>query len=272
MHPFDTDISLTPQGEQDFAAIVSDHWSVNGIPDGGYLMAMVASAMMRRGEKQATPMLTANFISRTRPGRAVIQVTPMVRSARFDRFDGRLIQGGKERVRMFGTFAGQNNDAGEPVCPNTRQEKIPPPVAGFDDCIRIPNLPRYTIFQNFDTRLDPACTGWMQDGDLTEKSEIKGWIQFEDERPLDSLAITLMADAFPPAVLASHGMVAWVPTLEMSISIRTLPVTRRVKCIFRTHFISCGLLEEDGEIWDEADRIVAVSRQFADFRPTAPEQ
>jgi len=117
-----------------------------------------------------------------------------------------------------------------------------------------------------DIRLDPACAGWMQGGDLSEKSENKGWIQFEDDRAFDIFSIVLIADSFPPAVLSSHGMVAWVPTLEFSVNIRKIPETKRVKCAFRTRFISCGLLEEDGEIWDESGDIIAISRQFAQFR------
>ena len=76
----------------------------------------------------------------------------------------------------------------------------------------------------------------------------------------------LVADSFPPAVLSSQGMVAWVPTIEFSVNIRNLPTTQWLKCIFRTRFITCGLLEEDGEIWDEAGRLIAISRQIAQYR------
>jgi hypothetical protein len=127
-------------------------------------------------------------------------------------------------------------------------------------------MPNYSIFHHFDTRLDPVCAGWMQGEDLSAMSEIKGWIQFEEDRALDVFSIILTADAFPPAVLASHGMVAWVPTLEFSVNIRHIPQAKRLKCVFRTRFISCGLIEEDGELWDESGNIVAISRQFAQFR------
>ena len=82
----------------------------------------------------------------------------------------------------------------------------------------------------------------------------------------DTASILLVADSFPPAVLTSQGMVAWVPTLEFSVNIRNIPTTKWLKCIFRTRFITCGLLEEDGEIWDEACRLIAISRQIAQYR------
>jgi len=84
---------------------------------------------------------------------------------------------------------------------------------------------------------------------------------------VDLYAILLMVDAFPPAVFASQGMVAWVPTLEMSVSIRNIPEgCRRLLCGFKTNFINCGLIEEDGEIWDEKGGLVAISRQIAQYR------
>ncbi|MEZ4579028.1 MAG: thioesterase family protein [Desulfobacterales bacterium] len=61
-------------------------------------------------------------------------------------------------------------------------------------------------------------------------------------------------------------MTAWVPTIEFSVNIRNIPASVWLKCIFRTHFINNGLLEEDGEIWDETGELVAISRQIAQFR------
>ena len=106
----------------------------------------------------------------------------------------------------------------------------------------------------------------MSGGELAERSEHKGWIRFKAARPYDALSLLLMADCFPPPVYASLGLKAWVPTIELSVNIRKLPRTPWLKCYFRTRFITCGLLEEDGEIWDENDDLVAISRQIAHYR------
>ena len=129
----------------------------------------------------------------------------------------------------------------------------------------LPEIPRYTIFRHMDVRLDPDCAGWMS-GNLTERSEQKGWIKFKDDRPFDQLSILLLSDAFPPPVLASQGVIAWVPTIEMTVNIRTIPSTKWLKCIFRSHFINGGFVEEDGELWDEKGELVAISRQISQFQ------
>jgi len=126
-------------------------------------------------------------------------------------------------------------------------------------------MPGFTLFGQLDIRLDPICTGWMA-GNLSERSETRGWIKFKDNRAFDALSLLLIADSFPPAVFASQGMVAWVPTLEFSVNIRSLPTTTWLKCIFRTRFITCGLLEEDGEIWGQDGQLIAISRQIAQYR------
>ncbi len=52
MNLFDADIQLKDVGNSRFTGIVSDNWSVNGTPNGGYLMAMIASAMLRKSDKK----------------------------------------------------------------------------------------------------------------------------------------------------------------------------------------------------------------------------
>jgi hypothetical protein len=57
-----------------------------------------------------------------------------------------------------------------------------------------------------------------------------------------------------------------VPTIEFSVNIRNAPKTTWLKCVFRTRFVNCGLMEEDGEVWDESGELLAISRQIAQFR------
>ena len=264
MHLFDTDISVAANPQDGFQAAVSDNWSINGNPNGGYLLAILASAMTGSSDKAATPILTVNYMSKTVPGPAEIAVETMNRSRQFTRLQARLIQSGTETARAFGTFAVTPDE-----CEIRRYETGPPEPAPPERCIRIPAMPGYTVYEHMEVRLDPCCAGWMENR-LSERSEQKGWLRFKDKRPFDIFAAALAADAFPPAVLASQGMVAWVPTLELSVSIRNTAETQWLKCRFSTRFINCGLLEEDGEIWDENNELIAISRQIAQFRNLSP--
>jgi len=260
LHQFDKDILLKSENSGSYAGHIAGTWSINGVPNGGYLMAILANAMLQSSRMTATPTITANFLSRCEPGEATVLIERMSGSRQFDRFQARLNQSGKERIRAFGTFADEHNE-----CVLECYESKPPEIAALEKCVPVPEMPGYTLFANMDIRLDPGCTGWFF-GDLSDRSEIKGWIQFKEERPFDALSILLIADSFPPAVLSSQGMVAWVPTLEFSVNIRNLPATPWLRCVFRTRFITCGLLEEDGEIWDQSGELIAISRQIAQYR------
>ncbi len=69
-----------------------------------------------------------------------------------------------------------------------------------------------------------------------------------------------------PPVFASFGLTAWVPTIELSVNVRKIPDTLILKAIFKSRFISSGLVEEDGELWDTTGELVAISRQISKYR------
>jgi acyl-CoA thioesterase len=92
---------------------------------------------------------------------------------------------------------------------------------------------------------------------------MRGWFRLHDQEPIDPFALLMIADAFPPAVFNAELPLAWTPTLEMTTHIRGTPAPGWLRCRFATRFVSGGLLEEDGEIWDETGRLVALSRQLA---------
>ncbi len=265
MHPFDRDMQLEAGPDGIYGARISDAWCIHQTPNGGYLMALITEAMMQAGSKRSSPIVTANFISRCTPDDgARIRVESFAASAQFERLQAVITQEGSEKARAMGTFAVETD-----TCFIERFESSAPEIPPAADCIAIPALPGYSLYDHVEVRLDPVDAGWLTGGELSNRSVQRGWFRFRDERPFDTGSLLLAADAFPPPIMATQGMVAWVPTIEMSVNIRRIPDTRWLKCIFRTRFVNCGMLEEDGQIWDEKDQLVAVSRQIAQYRKPA---
>ena len=64
MHLFDQDISLTQKEHLVFKGNISNNWSVNGTPNGGYLMAMLANAMVKCSDKKEIYLLNSYLISK----------------------------------------------------------------------------------------------------------------------------------------------------------------------------------------------------------------
>ena len=257
---FDNDIFVIEKSPKVFEGTVTDNWAVNGNPNGGYLMAILASAIMKHSDKKSTPIMTANFIARCVPGKAEIIIEEISRSKQFNRYGAQLIQNGKEKIRALGTFMVEKKD-----CEIEHYETGAPELAPIESCIAMPELPNYTLFENLDMRIDPASAVWLQ-GKTAEKSEQKGWVKLRDGSNYDIFSLLLIADSIPPAIFVSQGPVSWVPTIELSTNIRNMPHTEWLRFILRTRFVTCGLLEADGEIWDDVGNLVSISRQIAQIR------
>ena len=92
---------------------------------------------------------------------------------------------------------------------------------------------------------------------------VRGYFVFKDNRPVDTIGLLLAADAFPPVIFNLFGMKGWVPTIEMTVHVRAVPVPGPIACVFTSRISQGGYWEEDGELWDASGTCVAMSRQLA---------
>ena len=145
-----------------------------------------------------------------------------------------------------------------------RVEAEPPELPPVDACIPVDPADRFAppFMQRIDLRLHPDDAGFSR-GAPSGEPRVRGWFRLRDDEPIDSLALVLATDAFPPTAFNAKLPVAWVPTVELTSHVRARPAPGWLRCVFTTRFVTGGFLEEDGEIWDATDRIVAQSRQLA---------
>ena len=92
---------------------------------------------------------------------------------------------------------------------------------------------------------------------------MRGWFRLRNGEPMDAIALTCAIDAFPPTIFNLDLPVGWTPTLELTVHVRRRPAPGWLACAFTTRFVTDGLLEEDGEIWDSEGHLVAQGRQLA---------
>lgn len=239
---------------------LDDGWDIGGTPNGGYVMMQAARAMLGRLDKPDPLSVTAHFLRRSAPGPLQVE-TSIVKAGRTTTVAmGSARQGDVEVLRLLGTFGDLDQLDGPEHITGT------PPVVGAADA-RQAMRPRSDrpfppgIAKKIDQAIDPPTSPFI--GGAAREAEVRGWIRYADETPPDACSMLLFADGYPPPFFNLKLGVGWVPTVELTVHLRRRPTTPWHKVSFTSRFVFGGMVEEDGEIWDENDNLIALSRQLA---------
>lgn len=258
---FEADTAILPAGDGAWTADLHPRWNVGDKPNGGYLMAIAARALVGETGRPEALTLTAHFLSPPVTGPIRVETETVKAGRSFTTAAAALVQEGRERVRVAGIFGDLSERRG-PTRVTAEMPVLPPPercrsLADLSAAAgrRVPEaLNRYDL-------LLPPGSPWGRPGE-GEPFEITGWIRFADGAGPDTLSLLTFSDAFPPTLLGTAAR-GWVPTLELTVHVRGRPAPGWLTGTFRTRVLVDGLLEEDGELWDSEGRPVALSRQLA---------
>ena len=252
---FDDATQVAPDG----SATIIDGWDISGNANGGYLMAMAGRAMRNASGRPDPISVTAHYLAPGKPGPVQIDSTVVKSGRRFATVSAQMHAGGKPMMQLVGAFG----DLAD-VKSYEHNASGPPDLPPFAECRprdREQGDADVALSDRIDVRLDPAHLGWAH-GERSGDAVMSGWFAFRDGRPLDTLALLMVCDVFPPAVFNLDMPPGWVPTVEYTVHVRAVPAPGPLMCTFRTHFVGSGFLNEDGEVWDSTGRLVAQSRQL----------
>ena len=253
--------AVAPAGNGTWEAQVLPDWDIFGVANGGYLMSIAARAMSAAAGGRLPVSLTAHFTRPISAGPVTVSVDPVKEGRTFSTMRA-TVTASSDSISLLGSFA-------EPAPGNSADLYVatgPPELPAPEECLRA--LPATDgplpppLMAQFEERIHPDDAGPLQ-GRPSGKARMRGWFRLHDGEQLDVFTLLLAADSFPPAVFNAELPLAWTPTLEMTTQIRGIPAQGWLRCQFTTRFVRGGLLEEDGEIWDEAGHLVALSRQLA---------
>lgn len=239
---------------------IVDGWDIGGNANGGYLMALGARGMREIAGRPDPISVTGHYLSPGRPGPVRLDGAVVKSGRRFATVAGQLHRDGAPILQLVGTFG----DLSQPLGTYEHLTSGPPELPPYEEC-----LPResnqgtvpVTLMDKLAVRLHPEHTGFAR-GEPSGVAEIAGWFGFADGRPVDTLALLLICDVFPPAVFHLDMPPGWVPTVEYTVHVRGVPAPGPLRCVFRSHYVQGGFLNEDGEVWDSDGKLVAQSRQL----------
>ncbi|WP_431682119.1 thioesterase family protein [Kitasatospora sp. KL5] len=261
---FDQGIALTPHATEPgtYGAELGEGWQIGGGVNGGLLLAVAGHALSLSHGGHPDPLsITGHYLSASRPGPATVRTETVRRGRTLTTGTAVLEQDGEERLRVLATYGDLGALDGD-VATSAKPPVMPLP----DECIGAEHAPpqfieQAALLQRFDLRLDPATVGWAL-GQPSCNGRIQGWFRLADGRRPDPLLLLLVADALPP-VTFDLGLPGWAPTIELTVHLRAKPAPGWLRVSHATRNLAGGYFEEDCEIWDEAGRLVAQSRQLA---------
>lgn len=271
MHELDQDTQVSPLvsplgGELRFAATITDRWSIGAAPNGGYLAYLALGAAMQTVPHPDPFSVTTHYLGVAKPGEAEVHVERVRVGKGHATLQARLVQGEREVLRQLAVVGDLSSVSGP-----SHVTLAPPALPPEDACERGRHGPTsaLSIADRVVVSMAPGAVSWMNgpDGAPRERhdqAELSGWVRLTDGREPDARSLVFFADAMPPPVLNLRAVsTPWVPTLEQTVHVRGRPSPGPLRFVFRTRALIDGYLEEDGELWDAADRLVAMSRQLA---------
>jgi acyl-CoA thioesterase len=249
-------------GRSRFAGEILPGWDIGGNANGGYVLAVAARAMQETSGRRDPITVTAHYLAPTVAGPVDVSIEVVKAGKRLSTMTGSMVQQGREVLRVLASF-GDLSAADDG--PALHANGAPPDLPSFSACPARAALNGdvdVAIADRLELGLHPDDAGF-QGGQKSDRGVMRGYFGFADGRPVDTLALLLAADAFPPAVFNLDVPRGWVPTIELTVQVRAVPAPGLLRCSFETRFVQGGYLDEEGELWDSTGRLVAQSRQLA---------
>ena len=258
---FDVDTAVVRAGDGRYAARIDAGWWIQRGPNGGYIAAILMQALMAEvgDPDRHARSLTVHYLAPAVEGPAdvVVRVERAGRSVAY--LSARLSQGDRLLATAVAAFA-----VLQPESPSFADTRFPgyPAADGIeaptDAAGTVPMRGRYEYRH---------VVGVPWDGP-TDEAETGGWIRLREPRPYDAALVAAITDAWYPAIFARLPHTMGVPTLDLTIHIRSVEALKRLRdddwvaVRFRTTIANEGFLEEDGELWAPDGTLVAHSRQL----------
>lgn len=259
MSQFARETAIESVGENLFRGELHAGWRIGAVPNGGYVLAVAGRALRAVLPHKDPLSVNAFYLAPTVVGPIECRVEPL-RSGRSTSFaDVGMYQEGELKLKVTAAYTDLDRLAGE-----TWSAAPPPQYPAWDECEATPNK-GLEFRQRAELRLVSGKEVFSErktDG----SGEFCGWVMLRDGSDPDVISLLMFADSFPPPIFTVYGPVGWVPTVELTVQVRAHPAPGPLKVRLFSRHLTNGVVEADGEIWDSAGRLVAISRQTAKFR------
>ncbi len=258
---FDLDTAATPVGDGRYAVRIDHGWWIERGPNGGYIAALLLQALQAQAADpdRHARSLTVHYLAPAREGPAEVEVQTERAGRTVQFLTARLRQGDRLLAIAHAAFATLNADS--PAFADATFPGYPAPDTVESPADMVGTVPMRDRYEY------KHLVGAPWDGPSTQ-AETGGWIRLHERRPYDAALVAALSDAWYPAIFTRLPRAMGVPTIDLTIHIRSMQTLQRMQpddwmaVRFRTTVANEGFLEEDGELWAPDGTLVAHSRQL----------
>ena len=259
---FDQHIAVSGSGPAGYDAHLSEGWVVGGGINGGYLLAVLGHAVRRRVPAKPDPIVvSAHYLSASGPGPATVSTRVLREGGTVATVAADLAQGGDVRLTALATFGDARRSARRrghhrrtARHPARRRLCAGVDGAGGRTPLRAVHRAIRHALRPVDDRLGPRPA---------ERPRRDAGVVPARRRPRPRPAVA--ADGRRRAATGVDGpRPRGVGAHARAHRPRPRRTRSRMAAIrHATRNVAGGMFEEDCEVWDSTDRLVAQSRQLA---------
>lgn len=226
--------------------------------NGGYVLAIVGRALASDLAHADPVSMSAMYLAPVERGDVEISIEILRSSKSMTHALARLSQGGVCKLQVNAIYGELDNLEGETSLLSAR-----PHLPDIADCVLLPG--RKVEFRSQIDLYVPPGAELTREG-TGDNACIDGWIAYPDGADFDLFGLLLVVDSCPPPVMKLVGLLPWVPTLDLNVQLRANPAPGPLQFQQKSRFLTHGLIEADGEVWDRKGALVAISRQLMKVR------
>ncbi len=262
MHQLDEATRAQRLEDDRFAVDLSPKYWGYTAAHGGYLAAVLLRAMVERvADASRHPRsLTVHFLKGPQAGAAEVHTEVLRTGGKLTSMTARLMQQGAPTTFAVAAFGADFDGEGF-------QQRTMPEVPAPEACVRM-QPSKVEIDHRFEHR--PCFGGAPFSG--AKEAWIGGHSRLEAPREIDALTLTLLCDAWWPALfptLTDKKQAGACPTIDLTIHFRAdLPLQDAapddyVLVELRTEALAHGYLDESCRIWSKGGVLLAQTVQHA---------
>jgi len=256
---FEKSTAVRQSGENRWSGEIVPGWRIGEVPNGGYVLVIAGRALSQALPHPDPLAVNIFYTAPTQLGPVDCEIEVLRSGGSTSHALLAMRQDGELKAHVSAAYTDLEGLRGESWSPEVRPE-----IAPIED---VPATSEHGIELRQSVNQHYATGGEVfKRGEPDGSGCFNGWLSLVDGSDPGVLGLLLYADAMAPPVFTVFGALQWVPTVELSVQVRRHPAPGPVQVRFRTRYMSHGIVEEDGEIWDSTGELVALSRQTSKVR------